>query len=263
MFGALLIELGEKGLGISITDPFDIYLFPLLASLPAIYAGIFWFKFIRSKSEASKDLAIYLAIGILLASLYDLTKETAGLSGSTLRSPADAFNVLAFSIALLGFIGIHAYTKSANNASLPLLTAYIWAILGVGLHSVGEGAIIGYDFSTGATSLSGFQIASFALHKAGEGFTIGILLMRGNFTTKHAIPTGILAGLPILVGAGMGFSGIPAVFATYFFAAAMGATIFVITKFVRLTGSLKQTTAVGVLIGFLYMYFAGVLHQFE
>lgn len=263
MFDALHIELGEKGLGIIISDPLDVYFFSLLASLPAIYAGIFWFKFIRSKSEASRDFAIYLAIGILLASLYDLTKETAGLSGSTLRSPADAFNVLAFSIALLGFIGINAYTKSVNNASVPLITAYIWAIVGVGLHSVGEGAIMGYDFSTGATSLSGFQIASFTLHKAGEGFTIGMLLMRGNFATKHAIPTGVLAGLPTLVGVGLGFSGIPAVFATYFFAAAMGAIIFVITKFVRLTGSVKQTTVIGVLLGFLYMYFSGVLHQFE
>lgn len=263
MFNALDIELGEKGLGISISDPLGVYLFSILASLLAIYAGIFWFKFIRSKSEPSKDFAIYLAVGILLASLYDLTKETVGLSGSTLRSPADALNVLAFSIALLGFIGIHAYTKSANNASVPLVTAYIWAIVGVGLHSVGEGAIIGYDFGTGATSLSGFQISSFTLHKAGEGFTIGMLLMRGNFPTKHAIPTGVLAGLPTIAGAGLGFSGIPAVFATYFFAAAMGATIFVITKFVRLTWNAKQTTLIGVLIGFLYMYFAGVLHQFE
>lgn len=262
MLDALHIEFG-KGLVISISDPLDVYLFSLLASLPAIYAGIFWFKFIRTKSEHSKDFAIYLAIGILLASLYDLTKETAGLSGSTLRSGTDALNVLAFSIALLGFIGIHAYTKSANNASVPLITAYIWAIVGVGLHSVGEGAIMGYDFSTGATSLSGFQISSFALHKAGEGFTIGILLMRGNLTAKHAIPTGLFAGLPTIAGAGLGFLGIPAIFATYFFAAAMGATIFVITKFVRLGWNAKQSTLVGILIGFLYMYFAGVLHQFE
>ncbi|MGH9876128.1 MAG: hypothetical protein ACRD5H_00690 [Nitrososphaerales archaeon] len=287
------IELGKTGWIISISDAADVYLLSFLASVPAIYAGLFLLKLVKptARRESTKALAASIGVGILLASFYDLTKETAGISTGVLRSVEEAFNVITFSAVLLGFIALYAYTKrrdSANNVNdndnpsavvgtsinnlktattVPLVLTYAWAILGVGLHSMGEGIIMGYDFSTGATSLSPSQISSFVLHKIGEGFTIGVLTMynHNNTTSKnrHLLATGAIAAVPTMAGAAMGYALFPSILSTYLFAAAAGATIFIITIFVTLMASPRYSVPIGILVGFLFMYFSGVLHQFE
>lgn len=83
-----------------------------LASVPAIYAGLFLSKLIKPfrKLTSTKTLAASISIGILFASFYDLTKETAGIGTGTLRNVTDVINVIAFSAVLLIFIALYIYT---------------------------------------------------------------------------------------------------------------------------------------------------------
>ena len=281
---------GILGLGnIIITDQLYVFLLSFLASIPAIYAGLFLLKLIKPLTESialTRAIVASISIGILFASFYDLTKETAGIGTGVLKSLIDVFSIIVFSAVLLSFIALHSYTNKtsgANNTTnndvdnptiitstsktIPLVLIYAWAILGVGSHSIGEGIIMGYDFSTGATSLSTAQISSFILHKIGEGFTIGVLVTYGLFKNRHLLPMGAFAGVPTIVGAVMGFALFSPTLATYFFASAAGATIFIITRFVYLTTTTSSRYSngmlVGILAGFLFMYFSGVLHQFE
>lgn len=311
----LNINPGMFGSGasiITISDALDVYVLSLLPSVPAVYAGLFLLKLIKQpRKESTRALGASIGVGILLSSFYDLIKETAGISTGTLRNLTDVFNVIVLSAVLLSFIGIsHASKKRSgdgNNDNNPTDTkseastinganklrttmtaiavplVYSWAALGVGLHSVGEGIIMGYDFSTSATSMSPAQTSSFVLHKIGEGFTIGVLIMfsRGvggdsnnnsNNTssskryTLHTLAIGAIAAVPTVAGAAMGYALFPSTLSTYFFAASAGATIFIITRLAYLAANIRQhgsLVIIGILIGFLFFYFSGILHQFE
>lgn len=255
---------------ITISDTLDVYLLSLLASVPAIYIGLFFLKLIKARGESTKALAASISVGILLASFYDLTKGTAGIGTGVLKSVTDVFNVITFSAVFLGFIALYTYTKTKivknnNDCTIDLLIlTYAWTIFGIGLHSTGEGIIIGYDFATGVTSLSLAQISSFVLHKIAEGFTIGVLIIYGALKNRHALATGVIAGIPTVIGTAMGYALLPPTLHTYFFAASLGATIFIIIRLIHLiTSSRYNGILIGILAGFLFMYFAGVLHQFE
>ncbi|MGH9925371.1 MAG: hypothetical protein ACRD5B_08330, partial [Nitrososphaeraceae archaeon] len=273
-FISLHIVAGESGTGaaIIISDSLDVYLLSFLASVPAIYAGLFLSKIIKpiKKSTSYKVLAGSIGIGILFASFYDLAKGTAGLGTGTLRNVTDVLNIITFSAVLAIFIAVYAYTTKINNVNknnnrqadditattgnslssaittvstvtIPLILIYVWSIFGVGSHSIGEGIIMGYDFATGSTSLSPAQISSFILHKIGEGFTIGVLLLFSLVNkNRYIFITGAIAGLPTILGAGAGYALFPPSIATYFFAAAVGATISIIIIFVHV---LLSTTA--------------------
>ncbi|MGH9953507.1 MAG: hypothetical protein ACRD5J_17955, partial [Nitrososphaeraceae archaeon] len=237
-----------------------------------------------------------IGIGILFASFYDLAKGTAGIGAGTLRNVTDVINVITFSAVFAIFITLYAYTTKKNNVNkdnnrhaditattanspssatatigtvtIPLILIYAWSIFGVGSHSIGEGIIMGYDFATGSTSLSPAQISSFILHKIGEGFTIGVLLIFSLVNkNRHILILGAIAGLPTILGAGAGYALFPPTVATYFFAAAVGATISIIIIFVHVllttTASRYNILLIGILAGYLFMFLSGVLHQFE
>ncbi len=232
-----------------------------IASTLAIWAGLFLLKFLGRWKERNGALFIGVGVGILFASFLDLTKETAGIGTSSLRSPLDLLNLVALGTGLLAFLVFHASGREGSNPSLALL--YLWAALGIGFHSAGEGMVIGYDFTTGATVLSLSQISSYLLHKAGEGLTIGLLLIQGGYRWRHAGLSGLIAGFPTLLGVFAGIAGIPASLSTLFFAVGAGATIYMVNKQAGLTGGPSYKAVLGIFLGFLYMYFSGVLHQFE
>lgn len=206
-------------------------------------------------------LFVGFSIGVLLFSFYDLMKETSGLSGSTLRTMVDVVNVLALSLVLAGFYALRSRLDGESAASLGLV--YLWALLGVGFHGVGEGIVVGYDFASGFTVLSVSQVLSFALHKAGEGFTIGTLLAISKTKLSHFVSTALLSGIPIALGALLGLGGLPTGTSTVFFAAAVGATIYFVFRMSIIGGRETARLAVIILLGFVYMYLSGVLHQFE
>lgn len=252
------------GAGIELANPFIASVVSFTVAMVPIYLGISLPR-LSGRWEGGRRALFYGAgIGILSASFFDLLKETRGISTGTLNSVTDLFNVLALVLGLAAFLAVHSLAKRSQDglSSLPIL--YLWALLGVGFHSVGEGVIIGYDLVTGATVLSLPQLSSFALHKLAEGLTVGVLLVEGGYRLKHGGLSGLLAGFPIVLGTVAGISGLPAVLSTYFFATGAGATIYVLTRFATNLGSASSSKVViGIMLGFLYMYLSGVLHQFQ
>lgn len=249
---------GEQG--INLASPVIASVVTFAATTLPIYVGLFLPRL--SRWEGGKKAFLYgVGIGILFVSFFDLAKETAGISTSTLRGPLDVFNVLSLAFGLLAFLVL--FSKEWNERISSSLLLYLWALLGVGFHGVGEGIVIGYDFLTGATVFSFAQITSFVLHKVGEGITIGILLRERGDGIGHAGLSGLVAGSPAFLGALAGILGMPSYASTFFFAVSAGATIFMATKFASLAGGTTSRTVVGIFVAFLYMYVSGVLHQFE
>lgn len=221
--------------------------------------GVLLVRAVRGWEQPRRRILSALVVGVLVANFYDLAKETAGLSGSTLRGVVDVLNVSFFAVALLGFYFAHQSLNGGGN----LWLAYLWALLGVGLHGMGEGIVIGYDFATGFTILSLPQALSFTLHKIAEGASIGVLVYAVRVGLTQSVTVSLVAGLPVAVGTLLGLFGLPGGTSTFFFASSAGATVYGMTTLFTSDRNGVRRYAVWILVGFLYMYFAGVIHQFE
>lgn len=72
------------------------------------------------------------------------------------------------------------------------------------------------------------------------------------------------ARMPTMLGVGVDYALLPPTRATCFFAAAVGATVFIITTFAHLlvltTVSRYNILLIGIAVGFLFMNFSGILH---
>jgi ZIP family zinc transporter len=242
----------------NLSDPAAAGLFSLMSGIVPVLLGILIVYYVRGWYLNRRVILSGLSVGILGASFFDLVKETAGLSGSTLKSSLDLTNVAAFSAALLALLVVHRWSQGAGGFAGSL---YGWAILGIGLHSLGEGVTIGYDFSTGFTLLSLPQVSSFLLHKVAEGLTIGALLYSSKASIASSVPLGIVAGIPVALGTVFGLTGLPVGVSTIFFAGAAGATLYAMVNLYPVDR--RSAFAVAILLGFIYMYLSGVLHQFE
>ncbi len=232
------------------------------AATLAIYAGLALPKLLGRWTASKSTLLLAAGIGVLLAAFFDLLKETAGIGTSTLRSPTDVVDLVAFGIGLLVFLAVHASAgrRAGHVGSVALL--YLWALIGIGFHGAGEGIVIGNDFLTGATVLSVFQVSSYLLHKIGEGFTIGLLFVQGGYAWRDGVLSGLLGGLPTFFGVLAGLSGLPGEALTILFAASAGATMFMVIRFATFTRRPTPQMILGAFLGFLYMFLSGVLHQF-
>lgn len=145
----------------------------------------------------------------------------------------------------------------------PVAVAYLVA-LGIGIHAMGEGMIIGNNLA-GQVTIEDFptiiQGLSFAIHKFLEGFTIAVFFGQKAWMKKTTACT-LLAGLPFLVGMPLGLFTYPAILANFLFAAGAGAAVFVITqltRFLQLKND-RYRIVLGFLVGFVLVYFASLIH---
>jgi len=121
--------------------------------------------------------------------------------------------------------------------------------------------VIGYDFKTGSSVLDFNQVTSFLLHKFAEGTSIFALLALAKGKSADLAWTGLIAGVPVGIGAIIGYSGAPGGIAVFLFSLAAGSTIYVLSFLISTLDVKNVGNAVLVLLGLLFMYGAGLLHQ--
>lgn len=125
--------------------------------------------------------------------------------------------------------------------------------LGIGLHNLSEGLVIGQEFAAGAVTLSLMLTVGFALHNATEGFAIASPLAGRAFPKRWLIGLGLIGGGPTIVGTALGTAWVSQELETLFLALAAGAIIYVVGElidFSRIRGA-KGSAMAGLLIGFL------------
>ena len=208
--------------------------------------------------------AASIASGISFALFFDLVANASGL-GLNIASRASITQVVLIASFLVSLLALFALdTRTSNDGSIPSFLAYVIA-LGIGFHSTAEGIVVGYDVRTTGFSQDAATIMqglSFALHKAAEGFVIGSF-----FTKQSKLSIGIFAGaiaaLPGVLGALLGSFGVPGIASSYFFAMGAGAAIYIITKLIPVAVSEKNkiVIAIGIALGYLFIYGAGLIHN--
>jgi len=236
------------------------------AVIPA-YIGLLIALLIAKKiGHGFSWFAASIASGISFALFFDLVSDASGL-GLNLASRVSITQVIFVGSFIVGVLALFALdARTSKDVSVPNFVVYIVA-LGISFHSIAEGIVVGYDISTTGFSEDVATIVqglSFALHKTAEGFVIGSF-----FTKESKLSTGLLAGaiasLPGVLGALFGAFGIPGIVSSYLFAMGAGAAIYIVTKLipVAVSGKNNVTVAIGIALGYLFIYGAGLIHNLQ
>ncbi len=215
----------------------------------------------KLSSRWEKGFSVYgpaLSVGIVLSIFYDLLNETANLQLGVLTI-SQVVTVVLFVVGLTSLM----FLSGKSAASRTSVVLFGWALGGIGSHGFGEGIVIGYGFISSAAAYWNLsQILSYALHKFGEGFTLGTLLLITDNRLKSWTPIGLIAGLPVGLGAAVGYLTASPLLSTYAFAVGAGFAAYFTIRFSRALTKENKFVYVAVAIGFLFMYLAGLLHQF-
>jgi len=233
-----------------------------LIGLVPIYLGMSQTFISKRFRDETKSIIHGAAFGAMAFFLVDVFEGASGLGVEFgLRYPyIQATLVASFAVGLL----VPAMLEPRHAAGYHKL-AYLFA-MGIGFHSLAEGVVIGYDLQAG----HGFtllqrtvQTLSFVLHKGAEGLAISIPLMFMRPVNARAVVySGLVGGVPLMLGTGVGFAGLSGVAASYSFAAGAGGTIYLLFRLASI--SIKgRRLYLGILLGVLYMYFAGMIHAVE
>lgn len=139
--------------------------------------------------------------------------------------------------------------------------------LGIGFHSMGEGAFIGSVIPSSTTILDAIGGVSagtaYVLHKLFEGFVVGVFaLLAKSATGKKLAMLGLLAGIPTILGF---FVGLLKLDSTYFFALGSAGGIYAELRIIPVFSSrdMKYSLIIAFLIGTYAMYIAGLFHGIQ
>ncbi len=238
-----------------------------------LYIGLTNSKFSHKLGEPSKGFITSVAFGIIVFSLIDLIGGASrlGIDFGLRAAVTQSTLLLAFAVGLVIPFVLERYSKTGGTGQLQIITytmAYLFA-LAVAFHSFAEGVVVGYDLQSGYSftfTQRSLQATSFFLHKIAEGLVVSVPIMLSRPKTETFVLAGIVASIPLLVGVASAYLGIPGLAASYGFALGAGASTYVLFKLGHLsqmlTGS-RMRMFFGIIIGILFMYFAGWIHSIE
>jgi len=222
--------------------------------------------FMKGKEAAWGPFSGGLALGFLMLFFTDLIDDSGGLGISSGLNVTMTQVALASSFFLgfaLFFLASSMNGSGQSGAVGPVAVVYLVA-LGIGIHAMGEGMIIGNNLA-GQVAIEDFstiiQGLSFAIHKFLEGFTIAVFFGQKTRVKTAAVCT-LLAGSPFLVGMPLGVFTYPAILANFLFAGGAGAAVYVITQllgFFQVRND-RYRIVLGFLVGFVIVYFASLIH---
>jgi ZIP family zinc transporter len=113
-------------------------------------------------------------------------------------------------------------------AARKALTTGLFIAAAIGLHNFAEGLAIGVSAGTGEIALATVLVIGFALHNATEGFAIVGPLGSVKPSWSWLGLAGLIAGLPVVIGAAIGYKVDSVPLEVAFFGLAGGAIVFVI-----------------------------------
>jgi zinc transporter ZupT len=273
-----MIELHHTAYVVAAAEQVDLNIGLLLAlafGVAPLFLGLVNSRVSFNFGNSAKAFIAGSAFGITILSVWDLFQGASGL-GMNLGSESiniQSLLLLAFGIGLFIPFVIERSGKSSNTTeSLNHLSsyavAYAFAMI-VGFHAFAEGIIIGYDLQSGYAFTfmqRSVQTLSFILHKIAEGIVISIPIMLIRPRLDVFILAGIIGSMPLLIGISLSYIGVSGYLASYAFALGVGGSTYILLRlgFISYTVSEnKMFLFAGIIVGVLFMYFAGWIHTIE
>lgn len=257
------------------TPPADGGFFALMVLL-GIYVGIIpvvlgmlFLPVIRRVSSRAVRVLLALTVGVLLFLAVDATLEGMELAaGSGAAFGGVVLVLLGAALAFLALMAVDRWLRSRSRAagegapSGPRLALMI--AIGIGLHNLGEGLVIGSAYAVGALALGTALIVGFALHNTTEGVAIVAPLADRGTSLPQLLGLGVVAGAPAILGAVIGGTVDNPALSGLLFGIGVGAIVQVVAQIapsMRARGTRRFDPAVlgGLAAGLLLMYGTGLL----
>ena len=223
------------------TGAFGTYaLIGLLVGVLPIIAGMAMFPAMRAAGSGRVAILLAFTLGLLAFLAVDTVEHGLELAGEV-PGAFQGLAVLAGAalIAVVGVLALDGWLKGRGATSG--LTLAILIAIGIGLHNLGEGLVIGSAFAIGSLALGSALIAGFAIHNVTEGPAIVAPLMRGErLGVGRFVGLAALAGLPTVAGAWLGAFTSGGLLPVVFFGLGAGAIIVVL---IQVTGNLRRDGA--------------------
>jgi zinc transporter ZupT len=136
--------------------------------------------------------------------------------------------------------------------------------IGIGLHNLGEGLLIGSAYASGALALGAFLVVGFAIHNTTEGLAIVAPLAGDRAGVKKLAALGVIAGAPAVLGAWIGAAAFNPSAGAFLFGLGVGAIAQVVVQLAPALRdaegrTLNPRTVAGLLAGMTLMFATGLL----
>jgi ZIP family zinc transporter len=240
----------------------------LFVGIVPVTLGLMFFPALRGVSRRGLEFVLALTVGLLVFLLIDTLEEGLEVAAGAASSlQASAIVWLAALVTCLGLL-----VAGRRSGEAPAGTALATFIaLGIGIHNLGEGLVIGASFATGKAALASFLVVGFTLHNVTEGVGIAAPLTerRPNLALFAALAA--LAGLPAVLGTWGGAFAFSPHWAALCFGVGAGAILQVVIEvsaYLHRTAQragqsgLYLTALLGFVAGLAIMYATALLVRF-
>lgn len=204
----------------------DYAIIGLLVGFLPVAAGMAFFPALREASGRWTNALLAFTLGLLAFLAVDTVGEGVELANAIPGSYQGL--ALFFGAALAAVLGVLALSKLTHGT--PWGLALVIAV-GIGLHNLGEGLLIGSAFALGSLALGTALIVGFAVHNVTEGPAVVSPLVRGGtLSWRRFVALAAIAGLPTVVGAWLGAFASVSVLPVAFFGLGAGAIVVVLLQ---------------------------------
>lgn len=201
----------------------------LLVGVLPIVAGMAFFPLMREAGTRWTHVVLAFTLGLLVFLLLDATEEGLDLAGEL--STSYQGTLIFAGAALVAVVAVLALDAGLKRRGMGAAALAILIALGIGLHNLGEGLVIGTAFALGSLALGTALIVGFALHNVTEGPAIvAPLAKNGRLGPARFAGLAALSGLPTVTGAWMGAFTSSGVLPVVFFGLGAGAIVVVLVQ---------------------------------
>jgi ZIP family zinc transporter len=240
----------------------------LFVGVMPVTLGLMFFPALRGVSRRGLEFVLALTVGLLVFLLIDTLEEGLEVAAGAASSlQASSVVWLAALVTCLGLLlaGRRGGAAPAGTA----LAAFI--ALGIGIHNLGEGLVIGASFATGEAALASFLVVGFTLHNVTEGVGIAAPMTERRPSLAIFAALAALAGLPAVLGTWAGAFAFSPHWAALCFGVGAGAILQVVIEvsaYLYRTAQraghtgLSLTALLGFVAGLAIMYATALLVRF-
>jgi zinc transporter ZupT len=231
--------------------------------------GMLWHPFMRGLRRRTMDAILALTLGLLVFLLIDTASEGLEMAAAV---PGSLQGLILFGAsALLAYLLIQVVATRRGARSSEAAGRYnvAWMLaIGIGLHNLAEGLVVGAAYASGAASLGAFLVIGFTLHNVTEGIGIAAPIAQDRLSVSRFVGLTAVAGLPAVLGTWIGGFAYSNVAATIFLGIGVGAIVQVIIEVGKLLlrhGQRESQSAatwpniIGFTVGLVIMYATALL----
>ena len=235
----------------------------LYVGIIPVAIGMLWLPWMRQLDRRWIQFLLALTVGLLVFLGIDAALEGLELGASGAESlGGGALMWLGAALAYLVLAGVDGWLDRRGGGGgerVALLVA-----IGIGLHNLGEGLLIGSAYAIGSLALGAALVVGFAIHNTTEGLAIVAPVADGHPRLRRLALLGLIAGAPAILGAWVGASAFDASLAAFMFGLGVGAIARVVVQIApqvrdRAGRLLHPLAAGGLVAGLALMYVTGLL----